>query len=63
MIVFDENMHQRSIMDAVAWYCGRVISVTVLGAPMRGIAHHYGVSVEAVEMRLKFTGLWGLQQR
>jgi Zn-dependent peptidase ImmA (M78 family) len=33
------------------------------GAPMRGIAHHYGVSVAAVEMRLKFTGLWGLQQR
>jgi hypothetical protein len=31
MIVFDENMHQRSIMDAVAaWYRGRVISVTVL---------------------------------
>jgi IrrE N-terminal-like domain len=33
------------------------------GAPIRGIAHHYGVSVAAVEMRLKFTGLWGLQQR
>jgi hypothetical protein len=31
MIVFDENMHQRSIMEAVAaWYRGRVISVTVL---------------------------------
>lgn len=31
MIVFDENMHQRSIVDAVAaWYHGRVISVTVL---------------------------------
>src|SRR5262249_171758 len=31
MIVFDENVHQRSIMDAVAaWYRGRVISVTVL---------------------------------
>jgi hypothetical protein len=31
MIVFDENMHQRSIVDAVAaWYRGRVISVTVL---------------------------------
>jgi len=31
MIVFDENMHQRNILDAVAaWYCGRVISVTVL---------------------------------
>ena len=31
MIVFDENMQQRSIMDAVAaWYRGRVISVTVL---------------------------------
>jgi Zn-dependent peptidase ImmA (M78 family) len=33
------------------------------GASMRGIAYHYGVSVAAVEMRLKFTGLWGLQQR
>jgi len=32
-------------------------------ASVRGIAHHYGVSVAAVEMRLKFTGLWGLQQR
>jgi len=31
MIVFDENIHQRRIMDAVAaWYRGRVISVTVL---------------------------------
>ena len=31
MIVCDENVHQRSIMDAVAaWYRGRVISVTVL---------------------------------
>ena len=31
MIAFDENVHQRSIMDAVAaWYRGRVISVTVL---------------------------------
>jgi len=31
MIVFDENVHQRSSMDAVAaWYRGRVISVTVL---------------------------------
>jgi hypothetical protein len=31
MIVFDENMRQRNIMDAVAaWYRGRVISVTVL---------------------------------
>jgi hypothetical protein len=30
MIVFDENMRQRNIMDAVAaWYRGRVISVTV----------------------------------
>jgi hypothetical protein len=33
------------------------------GAPIRGIAYHYGVSVAAVEMRLKLTGLWGLQQR
>ena len=33
------------------------------GAPIRGIAHHYSVSVAAVEMRLKLTGLWGLQQR
>jgi hypothetical protein len=33
------------------------------GAPMRGIAYHYGVSIAAVEMRLKFTGLWSLQQR
>jgi hypothetical protein len=33
------------------------------GAPIRGIAHHYGVSIAAVEMRLKFTGLWGLHQR
>ena len=48
MIVFDENMHQRSIMDAVAaWYRGRVISVTVLrpdtlidsSAPNRGHEH------------------------
>jgi len=31
MIIFDENMRQRNIMDAVAaWYRGRVISVTVL---------------------------------
>ena len=31
MIVLDENMRQRNIMDAVAaWYRGRVISVTVL---------------------------------
>jgi hypothetical protein len=34
MIVFDENMHQRIIMDAVAaWYRGRVISVTVRRPP------------------------------
>jgi Zn-dependent peptidase ImmA (M78 family) len=32
------------------------------GATMRGIAYHYGVSVAAVEIRLKLTGLWGLQQ-
>ncbi len=31
------------------------------GATLLGIAHHYGVSVDAVEMRLKLTGLWGLQ--
>jgi len=31
MIVFDENMQQRSSMDAAAaWYRGRVISITVL---------------------------------
>ena len=31
MIVFDENVHQRSSMDAVTtWYRGRVVSVTVL---------------------------------
>jgi Zn-dependent peptidase ImmA (M78 family) len=30
-------------------------------ASTRGIAHHYGVSVQAVEMRLKVTGLWGLR--
>ena len=31
MIVFDENMHQRSSMDAVAaWYRGQAISVTGL---------------------------------
>ncbi len=31
MIVFDENNHQKSIMDAVAaWYRGRVISIVVL---------------------------------
>ena len=30
------------------------------GASTRGIAHHYGVSVAAVEMRLKLTGLWGI---
>lgn len=31
------------------------------GATLRGIAHHYGISVEAVEMRLKLAGLWGIQ--
>ncbi len=31
MIVFDENIHQRSLMDAVAkWYPGRVVSITEL---------------------------------
>ena len=31
MIVFDENMHQRSSMDTVAaWYRDRVVSVTTL---------------------------------
>ncbi len=31
MIVFDENVHQRGIRDAVAaWYLSQVISVTVL---------------------------------
>src|SRR5437773_2657161 len=40
-----------------------LLQMLLQGAPMRGIAHHYGVSVAAVEMRLKFTGLWGLQQR
>jgi hypothetical protein len=31
MIVFDENNHQKSIMDAVAaWYRGRVMSIAVL---------------------------------
>ncbi len=31
------------------------------GATVLGIAHHYGVSTAAVEMRLKTTGLWGLR--
>lgn len=30
-------------------------------ASLRGIAYHYGVSVPALEMRLKLTGLWGMQ--
>jgi hypothetical protein len=31
MIVLDENVHQQSIMDAVAtWYRGRVVSITAL---------------------------------
>lgn len=30
------------------------------GASIKGIAYHYGVSVAAVEMRLKLTGLWGI---
>jgi len=31
MIVFDENAHQKTIMNAVAaWYRGRVVSITVL---------------------------------
>ncbi len=29
-------------------------------ATAQGIANHYGVSAEAVRMRLKITGLWGL---
>jgi hypothetical protein len=31
------------------------------GASIRGIAHHYAVSVPAVEFRLKVTGLWEMQ--
>lgn len=31
MIIFDENIHQQRLMDAVAaWYQGRVISITSL---------------------------------
>ncbi len=30
-------------------------------ATPRAIAHHYGTSVEALRMRLKTVGLWGLQ--
>jgi hypothetical protein len=31
MIVFDENVHQQRLMDAVAgWYRGRVLSITTL---------------------------------
>jgi Zn-dependent peptidase ImmA (M78 family) len=30
------------------------------GATAVGIAHHYQVSVQAVEMRLRLTGLWGV---
>jgi hypothetical protein len=31
------------------------------GASMRGIAHHYHISVPAVEMRIKTVGLWTLR--
>jgi Zn-dependent peptidase ImmA (M78 family) len=31
------------------------------GASIKGIAHHYVVSPAAVEMRMKISGLWGLQ--
>lgn len=31
------------------------------GASIRGIANHYSVSPAAVEMRMKISGLWGLQ--
>ena len=31
------------------------------GASIKGIAHHYTVSPAAVEMRMKMSGLWGLQ--
>ena len=54
MIVFDENVHQRSIIDGVAaWYRGRVVSVTVLRPGynwqpaywLGGIRHKEGVTV------------------
>lgn len=32
-------------------------------ATIPGIAHHYGVSVQAVEMRLKLTNLWNMRAR
>jgi hypothetical protein len=31
------------------------------GASIKGIAHHYVISPAAVEMRMKISGLWGLQ--
>src|SRR5258708_1789226 len=31
------------------------------GASLEGIAHHYTVSPAAVDMRMKISGLWGLQ--
>jgi Zn-dependent peptidase ImmA (M78 family) len=32
------------------------------GASISGVAHHYGISTSAVEMRLKVTGLWDMQK-
>ena len=32
------------------------------GASIGGIAHHYGISVRAVEMRLKITELWDMRK-
>lgn len=32
------------------------------GASIKGIAHHYEVSPAAVEMRMKMSGLWGIQK-
>lgn len=37
-----------------------LLQIARQGASTRGIAYHYGVSVAAVEMRLKLTGLWGI---
>ncbi|SRR6266849_114079 len=40
-----------------------LLQIVRQGASARGIAHHYGVSKEAVEMRLKITGLWKLLEQ
>ncbi len=39
-----------------------LLQILKQGASTKAIACHYGISKDAVEMRIKITGLWDLQK-